>query len=506
MTQYKIKVHIELVECDDSINPAPTKNKNGTFSMTLSEQNATSIDMCEKFVLQTAYPAIREAVSTHLTEISKKKASKASKEKVEVVSNTYLYRVDGEIGRFTFSTHSVFLKGDKIYNTACDLFGCLQSVEFYKTTGFKDIAMIYGDTVQSYRKTGQLINRIRYQPEWSTPHRTLHECTEKEGQEILNHIKDKSVDILTGNGFSEEGICQEDKNEYHIRQPVTIAQQQVLATIALCLQDQDIDIEDIVSNPVPYEEPDSSTNVAIDDVNVKKQEELRPGGRKSERGSRKYVHNTIAYIFKKDIGNYILNGHGIKNVLLFLIAFFFYNGLIGNRIQFFTDGHTILNNSILKSFTWYKNIGIILDWFHLEKKCKEQLSMALKGRIVRNTILKELMPLLWFGLTDKAIAYIKEIPRDSIKNENILDKLIKYFQRNKPYIPCYAVRKELGLCNSSAIGEKMNDLVVADRQKHNGMSWSKIGSVSLATITALKRNKESDRWFEAHELDFKLAA
>jgi hypothetical protein len=38
------------------------------------------------------------------------------------------------------------------------------------------------------------------------------------------------------------------------------------------------------------------------------------------------------------------------------------------------------------------------------------------------------------------------------------------------------------------------------------MSWSKTGSVSLATITALKRNKESDKWFEAKELDFKLAA
>ena len=77
---------------------------------------------------------------------------------------------------------------------------------------------------------------------------------------------------------------------------------------------------------------------------------------------------------------------------------------------------------------------------------------------------------------------------------------------HKSYIPCYAVRKELGLCNSSAIGEKMNDLVVSERQKHNGMSWSKSGSVSLATITALKRNKENDKWFKEKEFDFKLAA
>ena len=51
----------------------------------------------------------------------------------------------------------------------------------------------------------------------------------------------------------------------------------------------------------------------------------------------------------------------------------------------------------------------------------------------------------------------------------------------------------------------MNDLVASNRQKHNGMSWSKSGSVSLATITALKRNKENDKWFETKGLNFKLA-
>ena len=118
----------------------------------------------------------------------------------------------------------------------------------------------------------------------------------------------------------------------------------------------------------------------------------------------------------------------------------------------------------------------------------------------------KLMPLLWYGSTDMAVAYLEEIAQNSIKNMSAFDKLVVYLNRNKSYIPCYAVRKELGLCNSSAIGEKMNDLVVSKRQKHNGMSWSKSGSVGLATITALKKNKESDKWFEEKELDFKLAA
>jgi hypothetical protein len=52
----------------------------------------------------------------------------------------------------------------------------------------------------------------------------------------------------------------------------------------------------------------------------------------------------------------------------------------------------------------------------------------------------------------------------------------------------------------------MNDLVVSSRQKHNGMSWSNAGSVGLATITALKRNKENEKWFKTKSLSFKLAA
>ena len=52
----------------------------------------------------------------------------------------------------------------------------------------------------------------------------------------------------------------------------------------------------------------------------------------------------------------------------------------------------------------------------------------------------------------------------------------------------------------------MNDLIVSNRQKHNGMAWSKSGSVALATVTALKRNNEADKWFRERKLDFQLAA
>jgi hypothetical protein len=52
----------------------------------------------------------------------------------------------------------------------------------------------------------------------------------------------------------------------------------------------------------------------------------------------------------------------------------------------------------------------------------------------------------------------------------------------------------------------MNDLIVSTRQKHNGMSWSKKGSLALAALTAAKLNGESQDWLKKKELPFRLAA
>ena len=76
MSRFKINVKVELVECDDFEPGDLTKNPDGSFSMTISERDAIRIDKVDSSVLQTSYPAIREAVSKHLTQISKKKPVK----------------------------------------------------------------------------------------------------------------------------------------------------------------------------------------------------------------------------------------------------------------------------------------------------------------------------------------------------------------------------------------------------------------------------------------------
>ena len=262
----------------------------------------------------------------------------------------------------------------------------------------------------------------------------------------------------------------------------------------------------MVKNPVSYEEATDAVNISVDDVGAKQQKETRehnPHGPPSKK-KRAYVHNTVIHV---EHGGqfYILNGYGVLCVLRLLLAFLLHNQLLGHTFVFFVDGHS-LYSSVVPFFSWHTKISGILDWYPLHKKCRELLSMALKGRKIRKAVLENLMPLLWYGLVDQAIDYLSTLPEAQIKNHDERIHLMTYLGKNRPMIPVYAVRRELGLRHASNRGEKANDLLVATRQKHNGMSWSKSGSVALASVTALKKNKIYKKWFQEREIEFKLVS
>ena len=119
-------------------------------------------------------------------------------------------------------------------------------------------------------------------------------------------------------------------------------------------------------------------------------------------------------------------------------------------------------------------------------------------------MLQQIMPILWRGNVDGAISILKLINMGMVKNKNSLDYLIGYLERVRTNIPNYQLRDALGLRNSSNRGEKANDLIVANRQKHNGMSWSDSGSTTLASVSALLRNQELDNWIKNKTLSLKL--
>jgi len=154
-----------------------------------------------------------------------------------------------------------------------------------------------------------------------------------------------------------------------------------------------------------------------------------------------------------------------------------------------------------------KHHELILDWLHLEKKCGEYISMSVNGtKEDRREVRAALGRMLWVGNADDAIAYLRNLEDSKVKNKGMLDQLIAYIERKKPYIACYALRKEAGLRISSNRVEKANDLVVASRQKHNGMSWSRKGSGALAAITAANLNGELENFIRKREVLFKPIA
>jgi hypothetical protein len=193
----------------------------------------------------------------------------------------------------------------------------------------------------------------------------------------------------------------------------------------------------------------------------------------------------------------------IPQMMTVLLAFLLANGLmlLPGPLIFFTDGAEDLLLAIQKVFAFLP-FKIILDWYHLEKKCQQRLSLAMKGKEKRNQTLHELLAWLWIGKVDRAVGYLRGLHPDDIKDVDQIEKLIGYFSRNLSFIPCYALRKKLGLRVSSNAVEKTNDLLVSNRQKHNGMSWSANGSTSLARLSSVCRNDEHIHWLRHHDIRF----
>ena len=227
MSAYKINVKIEMTKCvTKDIADEPFKSRDGSQSMIIDESKAANIDKCENSVLRVANPAIRDALATHLAEVSENAAIEQDIPG-EVKINKTPYRIDGEAGRMTFPTHSIIADGKVVFNTAVDIFTPLTGKGYHRTSGFKEIAMIYGDTEQSFRKTGEQINRIRYQEEGGTPYRTLQHNTEKEGAEQTDFIEVRTARILEENGFAEDGAYRRDNAEYAENEPVTVSESMV---------------------------------------------------------------------------------------------------------------------------------------------------------------------------------------------------------------------------------------------------------------------------------------
>lgn len=148
--------------------------------------------------------------------------------------------------------------------------------------------------------------------------------------------------------------------------------------------------------------------------------------------------------------------------------------------------------------TWFEGLGIdpkamILCWWHLRKRCYENLSSAGGPKDRREALSKSLRNGLWEGKVDAAIALLREAS-EWVRNPKALEDLIGYLEKRRAYIPDYGERQRAGLWIASTRVEKFNDWAVSSRCKHQGMSWSSTGVLSLAALEAARENGELDAW------------
>ena len=94
------------------------------------------------------------------------------------------------------------------------------------------------------------------------------------------------------------------------------------------------------------------------------------------------------------------------------------------------------------------------------------------------------------------------MPATDFKDDQVIARLTAYLERNRQWIPCYAMRSKLGLPNSSNPAERCNNLVTARRQKHHGMSWSEQGSYALTSLAAVTLNNATQQWIENRTIPF----
>ena len=385
------------------------------------------------------------------------------------------------------------------------------SREAYPPPCFREV-VLFVPCEETFRKSEDKLNRLWWREEQTDrlQFRTLANMVEREGQLIQEHVCKKAEAILQSKGFTAEDLLIEQKQACELRAADAFLGQETVCQLIEELNTENaperhLDVSEVQET---FEDPQQvKANISLDDVCCKKQ---KAAGRKKgspPKEKKERITHTVAHLQSGTGDTYTLNIATGTQMMIVVLAFLLQKGRMtrGAPVVFFTDGARDFRGALEHLFGCLP-FKIILDWYHLEKKCHDLLRMAINGKQVKKQLLTELLTWLWLGKVERAVQVLREARPETVKKRQELDNLITYGERNRRCLPCYALRKQLGLRLSSNPVEKANDVVVATRQKHHGMSWSADGSTSLATLTTVRRNAEDRNWLLKHDISFQFTA
>jgi len=158
------------------------------------------------------------------------------------------------------------------------------------------------------------------------------------------------------------------------------------------------------------------------------------------------------------------------------------------KLLLIADGARWIRTFFTEALAGIPDKAMILDWYHLRKKCYQLCSLICRGRKAKAHLLFTLYRHLWRGKVEDAIQML-EAYRPYAKREAALDELIAYLQERRAFIPDYCQRRQERRYIGSGHSEKANDLIVARRQKRKGMHWSLETSDALAALQTLMLNR-----------------
>jgi hypothetical protein len=163
------------------------------------------------------------------------------------------------------------------------------------------------------------------------------------------------------------------------------------------------------------------------------------------------------------------------------------------------DGARWIRDFFTQRLATFAQAELILDWYHLLKKCYDLTSLICRGRKAKAVLMGHLIVCLWRGQVLDAVAHL-EAHRAECRNEEKLEELINYLKAREPYIVNYKERRAKRQYLGSAHAEKANDLIVARRQKHQGMHWSEPTADSLAALKTLILNGGWDLYWQGRKV------
>jgi hypothetical protein len=317
---------------------------------------------------------------------------------------------------------------------------------------------------------------------------------EELGLYYSNRLSFAEVESLVERVTGGRLVCAQTLWNWALQKAVVL-DKQLAAEVRAC---EALPFPDVAAGVEIYSAEAEEVLVFTDAIGVKAQKPKRDKPGAVPTGKQAKRHDTNVFLLERPSGDFVyLAGSTDKVVSLVEVVKARVRREWGDRktplpVVAITDGARCIRADLLALFGVL--VSLILDWYHLEKRVYEHLSMIAHSRTEREAWERAVLGLLWQGKVEEALAFLQGLsPRNPAKR----DELVGYLEKHAAEIIDYERRSACGKPIGSGRMEKAVDQVIGIRQKKKGMSWSEQGSQTLASLKIAELNGQWERLFAA---------